>query len=511
MSEDQSAVIDFLAQPQSYPDRPARVERIDTHGAVIFLAGDRAYKLKRAVKLAYLDFASLEKRLAACERELQLNRMTAPELYLDVRLIKRDRQGKLNFSGEGETVDCVVEMRRFDQDRVFDRLASAGRLDHSLLETLAQSIERFHANAPQKPRSAWPDSLRKVVGTVTAALANAEFTGLGMESAIRGLRETFDRKQDLLNARRNAGFVRRCHGDLHLKNIVLVNGEPRLFDALEFDEELATVDVLYDLAFLLMDLWHRGLEREANAVLNHYYSGDFSHLACAGLGLLPLFVSLRAGVRAMVGLDGLAVSQGADRESLLEETISYARLCGSLIAPSPPRLIAIGGLSGSGKTTVARAVAHWLGPVPGALILRSDIERKSLLGANPVERLDDRSYAPTVSKAVYKQLRRKAEAVLGAGHAVIIDATFRDANERSALAAMAQNSGVPLEAVWLDADEAQAKARVEARSGDASDADATIVRQQFHESADKPSDWLVADARGGIESTVENMKPLLRP
>ncbi len=509
MSEDQSAVIEFLTRPQSYPGHPAGVEHIDTHGAMIFLAGDRAYKLKRAVKLAYLDFSSLEKRLAVCERELYLNRMTAPELYLGVRTIKRGPQGDLRFDGEGETVDCVVEMQRFDQDCVFDRLAGAGRLDRNLLEKLAQSIERFHADAPQKPQSAWPASLRQVVDTVTAALGHPEFAGLGMESAIIGLRETFDRKQDLLNTRREAGLVRRCHGDLHLKNIVLFNGEPCLFDALEFDEELATVDVLYDLAFLLMDLWHRGLEREANAVLNHYYGHDFSNPACAGLSLLPLFISLRAGVRAMVGLDGLAVSQGTDRKSLLEETKSYAQLCRSLIKPSPARLIAIGGLSGSGKTTIARSIAALLGPVPGALILRSDIERKTLFGANPAERLDDQSYAPGASKSVYEQLRRKAEAVLGAGHAVILDATFRDADERRTLAALAQKLGVALEGVWLDAEEAQAKARVAARCGDASDADAAIVRQQFRKGADTPSDWLLADATGGIESTAENVKTLL--
>jgi aminoglycoside phosphotransferase family enzyme/predicted kinase len=509
LSESQSATIEFLREPRSYPHRPRTVERIDTHGAVIFLAGSRAYKLKRAVKLAYLDFSSLEKRRAVCERELALNRATAPELYLGVLPIMRDAGGRLSFQGGGEIVDWVIEMRRFDGDLLFDALARAGRLHPPLVEKLAQAVERFHARAPQRPQCAWPGTLAQVIKTVTAAFAQAELADLGLESAIAGLRGAVESGDHLLNSRREAGFVRRCHGDLHLRNIVLIDGEPRLFDALEFDEELATVDVLYDLGFLLMDLWHRGLRGEANLILNHYFAGERSREEWAGLALLPLFLSLRAGVRAMVGLDGMALAQGERQTALHEETRNYAALSMALIAPPPPRLIAIAGLSGTGKTTIARALAPWVGAVPGAMHLRSDLERKALFGVSPAERLDAHAYAEAASARVYERLSAKAEAILRAGHSVILDATFLREEDRAALADLAARTGVPLDAVWLEADAAQLTSRVTARRGDASDADAAIVCRQLAGRAEPPSGWRKLDARGGSEATIAGAAALL--
>ena len=498
---DQTAVIKFLMTPQSYAHAPPAVDRIDTHGAMIFLAGDRAYKLKRAVKLAYLDFSTLEKRRAVCEHELALNSRTAPGLYLGVLPITRSCDGGLGFGGEGEVVDWVIEMLRFDDEQLFDKLACAGRLDASFIVKLAQAIERFHAGALQKREASWPESLGHVLDNVVEALGHHELSDLGMDGAISGLCETFEREWDLLDARRAAGFVRRCHGDLHLKNIVLLEGEPCLFDALEFDDELATIDVLYDLAFLLMDLWHRELKAEANAIFNHYLGHEHSQLESAGLALMPFFMSLRAGVRAMVGLDGLAVSNDRDRARLLEETRSYAQLCKLLIAPSPQRIVAIGGISGTGKTTVAAAIAPLLGAAPGAIHLRSDVERKRLFGVGPTDHLDDQGYTPAANDRVYGQMRMKADTILSAGHSVIFDATFLRARDRSALAELAQKFGVALEAVWLEAEEVQMIARVGARCGDASDADMSVVRKQMADHASKPSDWLTVDARGDAEDT----------
>ncbi len=326
VATDQSDVIAFLMRPQSYPQRPKDVERIDTHGALIFLAGDRVYKLKRAVKLAYLDFSTLEKRKAVCARELELNRRTAPDLYLGVIPVTRGEDGGLALGGDGEVADWLIEMRRFDGDQLFDRLAVQGALTGPLLERLARSIERFHAEAPSVRDCAWPQSLVQVIRTVTDALAHPLLSDLELEPAIAGLWNAIADRRELLDARREAGLVRRCHGDLHLKNIVLVDGEPRLFDALEFDEDLATIDILYDLGFLLMDLWHRGLRAEANALLNHYVASDPEPAEWAGLSVLPLFLSLRAGVRAMVGLDGLAVAEGGARKRLIERD---PQLCGA--------------------------------------------------------------------------------------------------------------------------------------------------------------------------------------
>lgn len=510
MACDQSEVIDFLACPDNYAHGPEAVERIDTHGAVIFLAGERAYKLKRAVKLAYLDFSTLEKRRVACERELELNRMTAPEIYRRIIPVTRDKHGRLSLDGEGEVADWIVEMMRFDSDCLFDRLADAKRLNTDLIARLARAIERFHASAQRQRQAAWPERLTEVVDTVTQALGHPELTGLDLDGTCGALRNTLEKQWNLLDARRGAGFVRRCHGDLHLKNIVLIDGAPRLFDALEFDEDLATIDILYDLAFLLMDLWHRGLNAEANTVLNRYLAHELSHLESAGLALLPLFMSLRAGVRAMVGLDGLRAANCTDRERLLEETKSYARLAKDLIAPPRARLVAIGGMSGTGKTTLARTIAPYLGSAPGAIHVSSDIERKRLFGLTPGDRLDVQGYSLPVSDLVYEQMRLKAEPILRAGHSVILDATFLRPENRKSLAELAEKFALPLEGIWLEADEAQMTSRVDARQGDASDANADVVRQQLQNYAGPPPDWLTADARADTQQTAKDVAALLR-
>jgi aminoglycoside phosphotransferase family enzyme/predicted kinase len=504
-ADDQSAVIRFLMTPESYGHRPRGVERIDTHGAIVFLAGERAYKLKRAVKLAYLDFSTVERRREVCERELALNRRTAPQLYLGILPIRRDEGGGLRLGGDSEIVDWVIEMRRFDQTQLFDSVAAAGELSAALLEKLALAIERFHAGAPQSPECRWVESLAEVVENVAHALTDQAFGRHDLEGAAPALRRAMENSRDLLAERRDAGLVRRCHGDLHLKNIVLLDGEPSLFDALEFDDDLATIDVLYDLGFLLMDLWHRDLKDEANALLNHYVARETSAIEWSGLALLPLFLSLRAGVRAMVGLDQLKLAGDTGQDGLREDLLSYAVLARDLILPPEPRLIAIGGMSGTGKTTVARALAARIGPAPGAIHLRSDVERKAMYGAKPVQPLGEDAYAPDVSLAVYERLTAKAGAILRARHAVILDATFLRPEYREPLETLARSLGIGFQPVWLRADADQMIRRVTARRGDASDADAEIVRRQIHDDCEAPPGWTVADAGGDVEATIKRV------
>jgi hypothetical protein len=222
----------------------------------------------------------------------------------------------------------------------------------------------------------------------------------------------------------------------------------------------------------------------------------------AGLALLPLFLALRAGVRAMVGLDGLAVAQGTASGALREETHGYARLAKALIAPAPARLLAIGGLSGTGKTTVARGLAPRTGPAPGAIVLRSDVERKAMFGAAPEERLDASAYSETANTALYARLMTKAEAALRAGHAVILDATFQGAEHRGALQGLSRRVGLALEGVWLTATLDARLRRVRARHGDASDADAAIVMRQALADDTPPQGWLAVDAGGDAAATV---------
>jgi uncharacterized protein len=307
--DDQREVIAFLGRPASYGPEVAQVETVETHVSLVFLAGERVYKLKRAVNLPYLDFSTAELRRAACAAELALNRRTAPQLYLDLRRLGRDQSGAVCFSQDGPAVDWLVVMRRFDQALLFDRLARAGRLDAPIMDRLADHVTDFHDRAERCFDTGGAAAIADIGEANHALLAAARGAGFVAER-VAGIRELWRRHTaelaQMLEDRRAAGMVRRCHGDLHLRNICLFDGEPLLFDCLEFSDDLASIDVLYDLAFLLMDLEHRGLVHLANRVLNRYLDrgGDD-----AGLKAMPLFLSLRAGIRAC-DRDGAGPSGG---------------------------------------------------------------------------------------------------------------------------------------------------------------------------------------------------------
>ena len=510
---DQAETIAFLLQPQSYGPGYGDVERIDTHGAIVFLVRDRAYKLKRAVKLPYFDFSTPDKRHAVCERELGLNRRTAPELYLGVEPVRRGTDGRLHLGGEGEAVDWLIVMRRFPEAAVLDRLSAAGRLDPALMPRLAQRIRQFHEDAERIEEAPWLASLARIIDTLEETLLGGRAATLVPTAArfLQGLRQELHDRAPLLRQRQADGFVRRCHGDLHLKNIVLQGDEPVLFDALEFDENLATIDVLYDLAFLLMDLWHRGARQEANIVLGSYFQGNGHEREWAGLGLLPLFLSLRAAIRAMVSVHALAVVPD-DRRAETEQAVrDYMALAADLLMTRAPMLVCIGGLSGTGKTTVAHALAPAIGAVPGAIHLRSDVERKLMFGLEPLSRLPAEAYQPDVSERLYRRLRDQASAILRAGHAVILNSGFREAGQRDAAAALAAAIGVPCRALWLHADPERLLARVTQRERDASDAGPDVVKRQLQSAAvSVPEGWEPIDANAGVAQTTALARAALR-
>jgi aminoglycoside phosphotransferase family enzyme/predicted kinase len=507
---DQAALIAFLEGPDAYPHRPDKVERIDTHGAVVFLAGSRAYKLKRAVKLSYLDFSTLEKREAVCRREIELNQPAAPTLYKGVVAITREADGAYRVDGAGEPVDWLVEMARFDQDALFDRLAKTGRLDAALTDALADLVVQAHNDAAVFADAAWPESLRAVIGTLGEMLQRwRQISGQDHTGLFEALKAVLDQNTTLLAARRDGGLVRRCHADLHLGNIVLIDGRPCLFDALEFDEELARIDVLYDVAFLVMDVWHRGLRLQAHRLFNRYFSRELSGLEWQGLRAFPLFLAIRAAIRAMVAVDALAIAVDGRRGALMEEIAGYIDLSAELIAPGRPRLIAVGGLSGTGKSTVARAVAPEIGATPGAIILRTDVERKLMRDVPLTERLTADAYSPEARAEVYMRLFAKAKQIVSTGHSVIIDAVLDMPALRDAAKAAADESGVPFVGIWLEAPEEVMIARVRGRAGDASDADAAVVLRQIASTA-APADWHKADAGGEPVQTAANVRRMLR-
>jgi aminoglycoside phosphotransferase family enzyme/predicted kinase len=502
VTADQSEVLDFLSDPASYGLPSGAVTRVDTHGAIVFLAGDTAYKVKRAVAFPYMDFSTLERRHRFCLREREINSRTAPGLYRAVRAVGRGPEG-LRLAAESdrvgaEAVEWVLEMRRFEQRDLLSEMAGDGRLTTGLMSDLAVAIAAFHEQAEvHRDRAAGSQAMSWVVRENGAEFAERD--DLFDPAAAARLTEVslaeVDRHGALLDRRAESGQVRLCHGDLHLRNVVLLDDRPTLFDAIEFNDAIACIDVLYDLAFLLMDLEQRDLRSYANAVLNRYLQRRDD---LEGLALLPLFLSARAAVRAKVAASLEAVAEAdAEQKAQRREAQDYFQRALAYLTPAPARLVAVGGLSGSGKSTLARAIAPQLGRAPGALHLRSDILRKQLAGVAETDRLPPDSYTAEASQQVYAELDRQASRALAAGQSVVVDAVFARPEERDAVQALARKANAAFTGLWLEAPPKVLASRVAARHGDASDADETVVEKQL--TYDLGSiEWRRLDAAGDL-------------
>jgi uncharacterized protein len=507
--EDQSDVIAYLSSTAAHGG--AAVERIDTHSAVVFLAASRVLKLKRAVRFDYLDFSTETRRRQACEDEVRINRRTAPPIYLGVVAVTREADGSLALNGAGQPVDWLVEMARFDQENLFDRLAARDALAVSLMPQLADVVASFHERAERRTDHGGLPGMRWVVDGNAAGLAEQ---GVGFLDPSRcdalsaASRAALEHHAGLLERRRLEGFVRRCHGDLHLRNIVLLDGRPTLFDAVEFNDEIACTDVLYDLAFLLMDLWRRHLPAHAHRVFNTYLTrtGDFE-----GLPLLPLFLSCRAAVRAKTSATAAGVQQDTERTNELQALArEYLEMALRLLHPPQPQLVAIGGVSGSGKSSLALAIAPSIGAIPGAVVLRSDEIRKALAGVPALEHLESEAYTAAMSARVYAEMEARARVVLDAGHSVIVDAVYARPDDRARLDTLAAATQAPFVALWLDAPADVLLSRVRQRQRDASDADESVVRRQLA-AQPRPDGWHRIDASGSLSDTVRNALALIQP
>ena len=497
----QEEVVAFLSDPQSYPG-VEQVERVETHGNLIFLAGGEAWKIKRAVRFAYMDFSTLEKRRAACMREVAVNRQFGSALYLGCVPITRSLSGKMSFGSDSDIVEWAVHMRRFRDSALLSTIARDTGISSELARALADVIMKAHAGArPAGPRSGTAP-FRELATSIATALSEPEMACAEFAALADRISRQIDVSTALLDERAANGFVRRCHGDLHLANIVMWEGHPALYDAIEFDEGLATIDTLYDLAFLLMDLDHHGQRLAANVVLNRYLWRSGASLDLSGLVALPLFLSLRAAVRAMVTVDRAGQISGEARDRDLEAARAYLARAGGYLHPRPPQLIAIGGLSGSGKSTVAGALAPLLGRRPGAIHLRSDLERKRRAGVGEFERLPDSAYRPTARQRVYEVLNERARLVLGAGHCVIIDAVFAEQEARQKVEVLAREMGACFGGLWLEAQPEKLMQRVAGRHRDASDATSEVVaRQLTTDRGPLTAEWTAIDAGGTLAQT----------
>lgn len=451
---------------------------IETHISAVYVGKDDAFKLKKAVTLPFVDQGSAAARERLCRREFALNRPNAPGIYREVLPLTRGADGALRLGGTGAAEEWVLRMAPVPAGDFLDAMAARGALDDVLLDALADAVFTLLRDAPVVAGVDSAGRMRIVLEGNVAGCLDAGLDAARVERLAAAMRARLDAIAPLLAERAAQGFVRRCHGDLHLGNLCLWEGRPVAFDALEFDEALASIDVGYELAFLLMDLDVKVSRQAANRVMNRALARSADH---AMLPALPFWLAQRALVRAKLeparGRDGLPYLEAAE----------------GFLAPVAPRLIAVGGVQGTGKTWLARQLAPRLGAPPGALHLRTDEIRKRRAGVAPEQRLPESAYAEAESAAVHAEMFAAARAAIGAGQAVVLDAVFLDPAMRAAARAAA--GAAPFLGLWLEAPLDVLRARVAARRGDASDATVEVMERAAR--VDPGAlDWVRVDAAG---------------
>ncbi len=486
-SENQAVLIAALVNPACYPHSVESVQHLETHISHILLAGDYAYKIKKPLNLGFLDFTSLERRRRYCLDEVRLNRRLAPQLYLDCIPIGGSVENP-RLGGEPATaLEYAIKMRRFSQTALLDRCLAEGRLQPRHIDALARQLAAFHgAIARADPGQSWGapaqvqqpaqdnfDTLRQLLEH-PADLELLQYLEQWTLAAYRRLQGT-------LEDRKANGFIRECHGDLHLGNILLEEEQILIFDCIEFNDEFRWIDVMSDLGFLLMDLRQRGADGLAWRLLDGYLeaSGDYG-----GLRVLPYYKVYRALVRAKIAAirrrqPDLSVAQ---RAAVASDCRAYLELAATFTRPSPPFLLIAHGVSGSGKSYLTAQLAE----APGAIRIRSDVERKRLFGLDALENshsgLEQGLYTADASRRTYERLYTLAEQILTAGYPVLVDATFLEAERRRTFRALAAAWGVPFILLACEADPGTLRGRVaqrRTRGDDAAEADVVVLERQL--------------------------------
>ncbi len=492
-TQDQRRLVAWLGTPAAHGGA-GPVVHIETHISHVFLAGDHALKLKKAIRPAFLDYSTVEKRHAAALAELRLNRRTAPDLYLDIVAVTEDAEG-FHLDGPGRIVDWLVRMRRFDQAHLLDRMAREGGLDAAHVAALADATARLHATAERRPDAGGAEGMHwhfTVPIDALEGMASRPVSKAALAAMRRRLEVEWRRLARRLEARRRHGFVRLGHGDLHLGNACLFRGEVTLFDAVEFSDAIACVDILYDAAFMVMDLMAHGRGDHAALYLSRYLEATRDY---GGLDAMAFFIAIRALVRAMAN----SFAQDAEKQARARRYFDLAEQV--LDEPPAPRLVAVGGLSGSGKSRLAGALLGHLPARPGAVHIRSDGIRKRIFGRRPEDRLPDAAYRPEWHRRTYARLWRDVRRALAAGWPVVADATFMDAKSRARMALLADRLRIPFTGLWLEAPAAVLCARIRARGPDVSDADLAVLEAQLERDVG-PLDWTTIDATGAPDTVV---------
>ncbi|WP_298966616.1 bifunctional aminoglycoside phosphotransferase/ATP-binding protein [uncultured Roseibium sp.] len=511
-TQTQNKVFEFLMGLKSDdPERPDN-KRIDTHANVVFLVGSKAYKVKRDVKYPFLDYSTLALREEACKAEITFNKPNAPQVYLKARAITENADGTLSFDGNGPSIDWAVEMNRFERRDELDVQAGKAPFSDALCEDLADMMLAAHDEAPVRDGVAFYEELATYVEQNDAAFH--EHPDLFPTEDVRHLTETsrttLSSLRDLILRRGDQKLIRRCHGDAHLRNIVLIHTKPVLFDAVEFSDSIATGDIFYDLAFLLMDLWERGQPSAANRVFNRYLDKSRLDEHPEGLAALPFFMMMRAAIRSKIAASAaLAQSDPNLRQGQQEQARKYFRYSLEFLSPALTRLVAVGGLSGTGKTTLAYALAPTIGRAPGARVLRTDVIRKKILNIPESEKAPPETYTLEASNEVYHVVDDTIQCILAAGHSAMFDAVFASESERRRIEDIANRVEADFQGLWLTAPEATLKERVAQRLDDASDATTDVIERQLGYELGQ-LDWQEVYAGGSREETAARAQAILR-
>jgi len=483
---EEAALVARLRSPGCYPHATTGVELLETHISWVLLAGDFAYKIKKPVSLGFADFSTLAARRRFCEAELRLNRRTAPGLYVDVVAISNGAAGPV-FGGAGPAIEYAVRMRRFPQEALLDRVARQGLLTAGHVDDLAAAMAAFHEGIARQRGEGPYGSPAEVLAEARGNFA--QVAALDTDPRTQGLRDELaawtesvaERREGDFAHRKFAGFVRECHGDLHLGNVALLDGKPVAFDAIEFNEAFRWIDVMNEVAFPVMDLHHHGLPHLARRLLDAYLAatGDY-----AGLRVLRFYLVYRAMVRAKVACiraaqPGLPLPE---REAVAAEYRGHLALAQRLARPGPAVMVAMHGLSGAGKTAVSQRLLELL----GAVRVRSDVERKRLHGMAAQQRSGSATgggiYTAADDRLTYSRLAALADECLAAGHPVIVDATFLERRWRELFREFARERGVPFVLLACAAPEAVLRSRVASRERagrDASEAGLAVLEQQI--------------------------------
>lgn len=466
----QSDVIKALSNPQTYGGKDKKVDIIHSHISILFLVGKTVYKLKRAVEYPNVDFSTPEKRKIACINEMKRSTIYAPHLIIGVKSVRRLKSGRIKIGGKtGEEIDTVLVLKRIPQQAILNNMLPDDSFDRFETMDLAEKLSDLHAKAKVYRTKFGVDVLRRTIfanEVILSCFAPTLFDREKLNTLIARSLEILDKQAPLIHFRQKCGRVRKCHGDLLLSNIAYDKKEFLLFSPVEYDETLECIDTLYDLSYLLMDMEAKGLRRLTNILFNHYmaYTNDIE-----GYPLLPLYQSIRAAFRASVFARLSNLLQDEEKQNAIEMAKKYFDLAVHFLSEHHPVLIACGGLSGSGKSRVAREIGWMIDPAPGSVILRDDVVKKQITGLAPHQQFNKVNDTPVFEKLVYDVLREQAKMALKVGSCVIIDALFYNAAERKAVEKLAKQMNVPFIGFWMDAPLEVRSARVKKRRRNPSD------------------------------------------